>query len=161
MIGEQRGAGVADAAQQRVEHVARAVAVGKQLAVGFFVQRNVQLSKETDGVVGRERAQHSLDQRARPPQKSASDTTRLVTLQRVPPLTRIFAPGFRAPSSTTTDRAGLARRTKIAVARPAAPAPTIDDVNARPICVLRQDEATADHTGGELVEAIRSGVVSA
>src|SRR3954463_12784736 len=60
-----------------------------------------------------------------PPQKSFSVTIALVTLQRVPPRTRIFAPGARAPSSSTTDRAALNRRAKIAVARPAAPAPTI------------------------------------
>jgi len=61
----------------------------------------------------------------RPPQKSRSETIRLVTLQREPPLTRIFAPGERAPSSTKTERRGLERRAKIAAARPAAPAPTI------------------------------------
>src|SRR5215210_951849 len=48
----------------------------------------------------------------------------LVTLQRLPPLTRIFAPGFAAPSSRVTFRSGLSLRAKIAVARPAAPAPT-------------------------------------
>ena len=60
----------------------------------------------------------------RPPQKSRSVTTALVTLQREPPLIRILAPGRFAPSSTRTDRTGFARRAKIAVARPAAPAPT-------------------------------------
>src|SRR3954447_1650610 len=60
-----------------------------------------------------------------PPQKSFSVTIALASLERVPPLTRIFAPGDRAPSSSTTERAGLNRRAKIAVARPAAPAPTI------------------------------------
>jgi hypothetical protein len=52
-------------------------------------------------------------------------TVAFVTLQRDPPLTRILAPGERAPSSRTTDRERLNRRVKIAVARPAAPAPTI------------------------------------
>jgi hypothetical protein len=46
----------------------------------------------------------------------------LVTLQRDPPLTRIFAPGERAPSRRTTERERLKRRAKIAAARPAAPA---------------------------------------
>src|SRR5207237_9823730 len=59
----------------------------------------------------------------RPPQKSASVTAPFVTLQRVPPLMRILAPGLDAPSSTTTRREGSARRAAIAVARPAAPAP--------------------------------------
>ena len=61
----------------------------------------------------------------RPPQKSRSVTVVFVTLQRDPPLTRIFAPGARAPSRRTTERERLNRRVKIAVARPAAPAPTI------------------------------------
>ena len=60
-----------------------------------------------------------------PPQKSRSLTVAFVTLQREPPLTRIFAPGMRAPSSSTIERERLKRRAKIAVARPAAPAPTI------------------------------------
>src|SRR5689334_1750381 len=59
----------------------------------------------------------------RPPQKSRSETSVLVTLQREPPLTRIFAPGFFAPSRTTTVRSGANRRAKIAVVSPAAPAP--------------------------------------
>ena len=61
----------------------------------------------------------------RPPQKSASVTRALVTLQRDPPLTSIFAPGFFAPSRSATERVGLVRRAKMAVARPAAPAPTM------------------------------------
>ena len=61
----------------------------------------------------------------RPPQKSRSVTIVLVTLQRDPPLTRILAPGFFAVSRIVTARRGLARRVKIAVASPAAPAPTI------------------------------------
>jgi len=61
----------------------------------------------------------------RPPQKSCSVTMVLVTLQRDPPLTRILAPGFRALSIRATERAGFCLRAKIAVARPAAPAPTI------------------------------------
>jgi hypothetical protein len=48
-----------------------------------------------------------------------------VTLQRAPPLTRIFAPRRLAPSSRATERFGWRRRVKIAAARPAAPAPTI------------------------------------
>ena len=62
---------------------------------------------------------------ALPPEKSLSSTDTLVTLQRDPPLTRILAPGFLALSRRTTERLGLKRRAKIAVARPAAPAPTM------------------------------------
>lgn len=61
----------------------------------------------------------------RPPQKSAAATAALVTLQRDPPLTRIFAPGVFAPSRRMTDRAAFVRRAKIAAVSPAAPAPTI------------------------------------
>jgi len=60
-----------------------------------------------------------------PPLKSRSLTATLVTLQREPPLTRIFAPGLVAESRRRTERFGFSRRAKIAVARPAAPAPTI------------------------------------
>jgi len=61
----------------------------------------------------------------RPPQKSCSVMMALVMLQREPPLTRILAPGRRALSIRATDRAGFCRCVKIAVARPAAPAPTM------------------------------------
>ena len=47
-----------------------------------------------------------------------------MTLQREPPLMRIFAPGLAAPSRSTTERDGFSRRVKMAVASPAAPAPT-------------------------------------
>ena len=62
--------------------------------------------------------------RGDPPQKSCSVTVRLVTLHREPPLTRIFAPMWAAPSRHTIRIAGAARAAKIAVASPAAPAPT-------------------------------------
>ena len=75
----------------------------------------------------------------RPPQKSASVTTALVTLQREPPLTRIFAPGRLAPSSSSTVRPGLARLAKIAVASPAAPAPTTATSHERKWSVLRRE----------------------
>src|SRR5687767_2152661 len=60
-----------------------------------------------------------------PPEKSRSVTDTFVTLQRDPPLTRIFAPGLAAPSARTTERDGFSRLVKIAAASPAAPAPTI------------------------------------
>jgi hypothetical protein len=58
-----------------------------------------------------------------PLEKSRSVTWTFVTLHREPPLTRILAPGFAAPSRRRTDRLEFSRRVKIAVARPAAPAP--------------------------------------
>lgn len=60
-----------------------------------------------------------------PPLKSRSVTATFVTLHREPPLTRIFAPGRVAESMRSTERRGFSRRMKIAVARPAAPAPTM------------------------------------
>jgi hypothetical protein len=74
-----------------------------------------------------------------PPQKSASVTIVLVTLQRAPPLTRIFAPRRLAPSSRTTETFGCRRRVKIAAARPAAPAPTIATSSAFAASRLRRD----------------------
>jgi len=65
----------------------------------------------------------------RPPQKSRSVTATFVTLQRDPPLTRIFAPGRAAPSSSATPADRRNRPVKTAVASPAAPAPTIATSN--------------------------------
>ncbi len=56
-------------------------------------------------------------------QKSVSCTETLVTLHLEPPLTRILAPGFFAPSSSSTSGRRVRRRVKIAAASPAAPAP--------------------------------------
>jgi hypothetical protein len=77
-----------------------------------------------------------------PPQKSRSLTVVFVTLQRDPPLTRIFAPGARAPSRRRTEREGLKRRVKIAVARPAAPAPTIATSHESGSCEVRATSLT-------------------
>jgi hypothetical protein len=64
--------------------------------------------------------------RRSPPQKSRSVTTRLVTLQREPPLTRILAPIVLAPSTHITRRGcDTARAQKTAAASPAAPPPTM------------------------------------
>jgi hypothetical protein len=57
--------------------------------------------------------------------KSAAATAWWVTLQRPPPETRILAPIFLAPSSTTMRARGAVSAAKIAAASPAAPAPTI------------------------------------
>src|SRR4030095_12662563 len=64
--------------------------------------------------------------RRSPPQKSCSVTTRLVTLQREPPLTRILAPTVLAPSTQITPRGyDAARAQNVAAASPAAPPPTM------------------------------------
>ena len=53
----------ADAGQQRVQHVARLVGVGKELAARLFVQRQAEIAEERDGLLDRERAQHAADDR--------------------------------------------------------------------------------------------------
>ena len=70
VAGLERGAGASGFAQQRVEHVARSVGVGKQLAAGFLVKADAELAEERDGVTRRERAEDAADDRRRPPQKS-------------------------------------------------------------------------------------------
>jgi len=64
MLREQPGAGAPDRTKQRVQYVASPMAVGKQLAVCFFMERHVQVLKKADRVVGGERAQHLFDQRS-------------------------------------------------------------------------------------------------
>src|SRR4051812_37774184 len=82
----------------------------------------------------------------RPPAKSRSVTTVLVTLQRPPPLTRILAPSVRAPSTMVTARADCLRR-KMAVARPAAPPPMI-----RTSCACGGTALSISPFVGELLE---------
>ena len=72
----------------------------------------------------RKRAQHAADRARRPPQKSRSVTTRLVTLQREPPLTRILAPMRSGAVEQRTRSAGAAARRRSPSRDPAAPAPT-------------------------------------
>jgi hypothetical protein len=99
----------------------------------------------------------------RPPQKSASVTIVLVTLQRAPPLTRIFAPRRLAPSSRTTEMFEWRRRVKIAVARPAAPAPTIA-TSAFAALRLRRDRsafAASRLRRGRLESRVRRAVYAA
>ena len=45
-------------AKKRVEHVARAVGIGKELAVSFFVERDAQLAEERDCLLDGKRAQN-------------------------------------------------------------------------------------------------------
>ena len=49
--------------QQGIEHVPRAVGIGKQLAAGLFVERHADLAEERDRLADRERAQHAPDGR--------------------------------------------------------------------------------------------------
>ncbi len=93
MIGGEGDADAAGFVHERVENVARPVAVGKQLAVCLFVQRHAESRERTRRCrrTGQPRSTRRTIVR-RPPQKSASVTFALVTLQRAPPLTRILAP---------------------------------------------------------------------
>ena len=89
--------------EQRIEHRSRSVRVGKQLAVVLLVQRHAELCEERRGALGAGNARSTRrTTRGGPPQKSRSVTTRFVTLQRDPPLTRILAPMWRAPSRQMT-----------------------------------------------------------
>ena len=45
--------------KQRVEHVARSIAVGKQLAAGLFVKRHAELPEKHNCLVHRKRLQHA------------------------------------------------------------------------------------------------------
>src|SRR6185436_20671835 len=93
-----------------------------------------------------------------PPQKSCSVTTELVTLQRPPPLTRILAPSFFAPSRTATERAGFSRRVKIAVASPAAPPPmTAISKSASLTDTIFRHAGFPDALGGSRVVGRRAG----
>ena len=85
---------------------------------------DAELAEYRDVSADGEAAKHTGDDGTLPP-SSPFVTMVFVTLQREPPLTRIFAPGLRAPSRSTTRRVGSPRRRKMAAARPAAPAPTI------------------------------------
>ena len=54
--GQKRGANAAGFPEERVEHVARAVSVGKELAAGFFVNVHAELAEKCDRRVHRKRA---------------------------------------------------------------------------------------------------------
>ena len=99
------------------------VGIGKELAVLLLVQRARPAPRRTRRRAPPEtRAARARRAAATPPQKSRSVTTRFVTLQREPPLTRIFAPMWpRAVQAHASRSAGAARAAKIAVASPAAP----------------------------------------
>ena len=106
--------------------LASLVRVRKQLAAGLFVQRHAELAEEARPSRRPGSARSTRRTMVRlPPQKSVSATTVLVTLQRPPPLTRIFAPGPGGAVQQGDVRDGPLAAAKIAVARPAAPAPTI------------------------------------
>ena len=93
--------------QQRIEHGARAVRVGKELAVLFLVQRHAELVEEPRRAVGGKRAQHVRARAAAShPRSRARVTTRFVTLQREPPLTRILAPSRARAVEHTMRSAG-------------------------------------------------------
>ena len=64
MVDEQSDTPGVRFTEQRVEHVAGAVRIGKQLAVRFLVQRDTELAKEGDRLADRERAQDLSNDRA-------------------------------------------------------------------------------------------------
>jgi hypothetical protein len=48
-------------AQQRIEHVARSIRVGEQLAIGFLVESDADVAKEGDGILRGKRAKDAAD----------------------------------------------------------------------------------------------------
>jgi hypothetical protein len=61
--GHQTNIGRVGGAKKSVQHVARAPAVGKQLAVSFLVERNVELAEEVGGALGGKRTEDASDDR--------------------------------------------------------------------------------------------------
>src|SRR5215472_12374930 len=61
--GCDRHAGVARRADERVEDVACAVRVGKQLAVLFLVKPHADIAEECDGLVDRQAPEHTSNDR--------------------------------------------------------------------------------------------------
>ena len=59
--GQKRDAEAPRFPKQRFEHVARAVAVGEELAAGFFVNVHAELAEERDRLAHRKRAQYTAD----------------------------------------------------------------------------------------------------
>ena len=73
----KRRAGQPRFPQQRVEHVARAIGVGKQLAAGLLVQADADLAEERDGGTRRNARRMRRTMRRASAQKSASVTMRV------------------------------------------------------------------------------------
>ena len=66
LTGQKRGAGAAGFAKQCVEHVAGAVAVGKELAAGLFVNAHADPAEKFDRLVHRKCAQYATDDSGSP-----------------------------------------------------------------------------------------------
>ena len=64
--GQQRDAHAIGFSKQRVEHVARPVAVGKKLAAGLFVNVDTELREKGDRLVHGKSPQHATDDRRSP-----------------------------------------------------------------------------------------------
>ena len=64
MAGAELDAARVRFAEQRVEHVARAIGIGEQLAAGLFVEPDADPLEERDRVGNREGAQDPADNRS-------------------------------------------------------------------------------------------------
>ena len=107
VIAHHLASAAGELVQQRIEHISRSIAVREQLAASLLVQRNADVAEKCHCLGDRERPEDLVRMmEGRPPLKSASLTTELVTLHRDPPLTRIFAPGRRAPSRSASRTPG-------------------------------------------------------
>ena len=87
--------------EQRIEHGARAVGDGEELARLLALERHAELARRTRPSRAHvEAAQHLADGGRRGAANAVSSTAWWVTLHRPPPETRILAPSVRAPSRT-------------------------------------------------------------
>src|SRR5688500_18930420 len=66
MAGEQKDPARQRLPEQRLEHVARTIRVGEQLAVRLFMKLDAELAEERDRFADREAAKHTADDGSRP-----------------------------------------------------------------------------------------------
>ena len=115
---------VALAQQARRGRRATRFVSGNSLPSASSCSGDADLAEERDRVGDRKRAQHAADDRRPAAPEIALGDDGVGDVAARAAADEDFAPGVRAPSRRTTDRVGLNRRVKMAVARPAAPAPT-------------------------------------
>ena len=139
-LHDRRPAGAPRAAARRARSRARLVS-GKSLPSSSSCSATPSSSKNSRRAVGGKRAQHVRTTRGEPPQKSRSVTTRLVTLQREPPLTRIFAPMRAAPSRHTHAQRRRRARREDRRGQPGRSGAHDHDVATPPCCVIRAGRA--------------------
>ena len=141
-VGGELGAGALRLVEQRAQDVARLLAVRKQLAVRFFVQADADGPEEFDRVANRQRAENPANDRpAAAPEIGVRHDGVGDVASRAAAHEDLRARPLRA-FEQQDGAAGFARRAKIAVASPAAPAPTTAISHERKWPVLRRESLT-------------------